>query len=161
MRENFVRALVFLALSSMRPLDRAASGLQELDSEQVILRLQRKLLKSADTLHITTQKHVLRVSLIRHVLAGVNGPREKLQEEMLDLRYKGTQALTVIGNLFVTRSEDPMGMDLDAMIPVLSATRVFGSVAIDRESMAHYARPFQHITSLVYVSILLRLWPIY
>lgn len=99
--DRFSRALTSLALISLSPDLRAASGLQYVESSRVLKAVTQQLVQHAFQMHKHPAVHLAHVSLLRHILFKVGGSHETAPQPMPHLQLRGSIVLQLIRNLIL------------------------------------------------------------
>ncbi|KAH7131198.1 hypothetical protein EDB81DRAFT_906189 [Dactylonectria macrodidyma] len=132
LRDNFSRAVVFLALSSMKSQEPAACSIRAMSSDQVIATLRRALEVEFANLHHVCQASLNNIALIRNILIQVGGLRNDAQLDLLDIDSTYVHISEIL-SILMGGPQTTHRQTMTELIQQLSETRSFINLHVNEE----------------------------
>ncbi|KAH7123425.1 hypothetical protein B0J13DRAFT_511789, partial [Dactylonectria estremocensis] len=132
LRDDFGRAVVFLALSSMRPQEPAACSIRAMSSDQVIATLRRALDVEFTNLHHIRQTSLNNIALIRNILIQAGGLRNDAQLDLLDINCAHVHISEIL-SVLMGGPQTTHRQTRTELIQQLSKSRSFISLKVNEE----------------------------
>ncbi|KAF5022957.1 hypothetical protein F66182_4982 [Fusarium sp. NRRL 66182] len=140
-RDDFSRAVVFLALSIIEPHNAAASQIRDMSPDQVVAVIRNTLENELQSLYCQSKTTISSIGVIRHVLTQIGGPQNAAQLDLIAPDCCETRISAVFSSLSLPnewtnrftpqawRSLQSLNNEINSLCPSLSqphnAERIF------------------------------------